>query len=130
MKKNSGDVDGMVYITANRKLLGQEACLKYKGPNVQPNETRYEAVRHCKHVDEVFPDFPFGCMTLDTLQTLKIDFIAHDELPCLFPGTTDAYKHVKAAGRFVTTSRTLGISTTDIVARIVKKYEEHPLLFK
>lgn len=42
----------------------------------------------------------------------------HDD----FSGTSsgDVYKHIKEAGMFCATQRTEGISTSDVIARIVK----------
>lgn len=53
----------------------------------------------------------------------QIDFVAHDDLPYNTSDTDDVYKHIKEMGRFVPTQRTKGISTTDMIARIVKDYD-------
>ena len=53
----------------------------------------------------------------------QIDFVAHDDLPYKSAGADDIYKEVKAMGKFVATQRTEGISTSDLIARVVKDYD-------
>ena len=53
----------------------------------------------------------------------QIDFLAHDDLPYKSAGADDIYKEVKAMGKFVATQRTEGISTSDLIARVVKDYD-------
>ena len=57
------------------------------------------------------------------MQTLydehDIDYIVHGDDPCLLPDGTDAYDAPKRAGKFKTIERTEGVSTTDIVDRIL-----------
>ena len=54
---------------------------------------------------------------------VQIDFVAHDDAPYGGAGTEDIYKDIKAAGKFVATKRTEGISTSDIIARLVRDYD-------
>ena len=52
-----------------------------------------------------------------------IDYVAHDSIPYVSGDTKDVYAFVKSTGRFVTTKRTQGISTTDLITRIIKDYD-------
>lgn len=87
---------------------------------------RYESLRHCKWVDEVIPDAPW-VIDQEFLDKHKIDFVAHDSLPYAdYSGAgNDVYEFVKAAGKFKETKRTEGISTSDIIMRIVKDYNQY-----
>ncbi len=53
----------------------------------------------------------------------QIDFVAHDDLPYNTGGAEDIYKHIKEMGRFVAIQRTPGVSTSDLIARVVKDYD-------
>ena len=57
-----------------------------------------------------------------TIIYIQIDFVAHDDLPYGCGDADDVYKLVKEAGRFVAIQRTPGVSTSDIIARIVRDY--------
>jgi choline-phosphate cytidylyltransferase len=62
-------------------------------------------------------------LTLDFLDKHNIDYVAHDDAPYGSAGQGDIYKEIKDAGRFKATQRTEGISTSDIILRIIKEYE-------
>ncbi|KAK4795544.1 hypothetical protein SAY86_027870 [Trapa natans] len=101
---------------------------KYKGKTVMTEDERYESLRHCKWVDEVIPDAPW-VINQEFLDKHEIDFVAHDALPYADASGAgnDVYEFVKAMGRFKETKRTEGISTSDILMRIVKDYNQYVL---
>lgn len=101
---------------------------KYKGKTVMTEDERYESLRHCKWVDEVIPDAPW-VINQEFLDKNNIDFVAHDSLPYADTSgaANDVYEFVKAVGRFKETQRTEGISTSDIIMRIVKDYNQYVL---
>ncbi|XP_023226414.1 choline-phosphate cytidylyltransferase B-like [Centruroides sculpturatus] len=95
---------------------------RHKGKTVMTDEERYEAVCHCRYVDEVVKDAPW-VLDDEFLQKHKIDFVAHDDYPYTMDEQEDVYKDIKARGMFVATQRTEGISTSDLVSRIVRDYD-------
>lgn len=107
----------MFFAVCNDKLIK-----KYKGRTVLKENERYDAVRHCRYVNEVLRDAPW-ILTDDFLKKHKIDFVAHDDLPYPCGSVTDIYATVKERGMFLPTQRTEDVSTTDVVARIVRDYD-------
>ncbi|XP_028322427.1 choline-phosphate cytidylyltransferase B-like [Gouania willdenowi] len=102
-------------------VCSDELTHKFKGYTVMTEDERYDALRHCRYVDEVVRDAPWT-LTPEFLTLHKIDFVAHDDIPYTSAGSEDVYKHIKEAGMFVATQRTEGISTSDLITRIVKDY--------
>ncbi|CAK9183602.1 unnamed protein product [Ilex paraguariensis] len=90
------------------------------------DKERYESLRHCRWVDEVIPDAPW-VLTEEFLDKHQIDYVAHDSLPYADASGAgkDVYEFVKSIGKFKETKRTEGISTSDIIMRIVKDYNEY-----
>ncbi|XP_052783178.1 choline-phosphate cytidylyltransferase B-like [Mya arenaria] len=105
-------------------VCNDELTHRKKGRTVMNESERYEALRHCRYVDEVVTDAPWT-LTDEYLERHKIDFVAHDDIPYLTGADSagDVYSVIKARGMFLPTQRTEGISTTDVIARILKDYE-------
>ncbi|KAI9366258.1 cytidylyltransferase-domain-containing protein, partial [Pilaira anomala] len=97
---------------------------KRKGKTVMSDVERYEAVRHCKWVDEVVQDAPWF-VDQEFLDSHDIDYVAHDAEPYQSNETGDVYAFVKEQGRFFPTERTDGISTSDLITRIVRDYDAY-----
>lgn len=54
---------------------------------------------------------------------MRIDFVCHDDIPYQTADVDDAYAVCKKLGKFKATKRTEGISTTDVVAKILRNKE-------
>jgi choline-phosphate cytidylyltransferase len=65
----------------------------------------------------------FHAFIIEFLTKYKIDFVCHDDIPYVTAGVEDAYALCKKLGKFKATERTKGVSTTDIVGKILKNKE-------
>jgi choline-phosphate cytidylyltransferase len=93
-----------------------------KGKIVMNEFERVEILKHCKWVDEVICPCPW-VITIDFLRENNIHYVAHDDEPYGSVGQKDIYYDVKRLGMFRATQRTDGISTSDIILRIIKDYD-------
>eukprot|EP00931_Biecheleriopsis_adriatica_P078074 TRINITY_DN51551_c0_g1_i1.p1 TRINITY_DN51551_c0_g1~~TRINITY_DN51551_c0_g1_i1.p1 ORF type:complete len:469 (-),score=92.89 TRINITY_DN51551_c0_g1_i1:137-1465(-) len=88
---------------------------------------RQAAVAACRFVDEIIPAAPY-VMTEEYINYLVedqgIDYIVHGDDPCIVNGR-DVYESARKAGRFRSIPRTEGISTTDIVGRLLLETQDH-----
>ena len=104
-------------------LVPDAEVLRCKGPPVLREAERRAVIASVKWVDEIIENVPYD-LTPEFCETLYskhgIDFIVHGDDPCLLPDGTDAYDAPKRAGRFRMIKRTEGISTTDIVNRVLR----------
>ncbi|KAJ3075583.1 Ethanolamine-phosphate cytidylyltransferase [Rhizoclosmatium hyalinum] len=84
------------------------------------NETeRYAAVAACKWVDEVAEDAPYET-SLETMDRYNCEFCVHgDDITTMADGS-DCYSFAKKAGRYKEFKRTQGVSTTELVGRMLK----------
>lgn len=100
--------------------------LRHKGPPVMNEKERLATVRACKWVDEVVFDTPYD-PSLELLIKLDCDFCVHgDDISTTADGK-DAYADVKEAGRMKIVKRTEGVSTTDLVGRLLLMTKNHHL---
>ncbi|EGU82156.1 choline-phosphate cytidylyltransferase [Fusarium oxysporum f. sp. raphani 54005] len=105
-------------------VTGDHETHKRKGLTVMSAAERAETLRHCKWVDEVIEDCPW-IVTPEFLDENKLDYVAHDDLPYGADEGDDIYQPIKAAGKFLVTQRTEGVSTTGLITRIVRDYEKY-----
>mmetsp|Transcript_9417 Transcript_9417/g.15374 ORF Transcript_9417/g.15374 Transcript_9417/m.15374 type:complete len:495 (+) Transcript_9417:110-1594(+) len=94
---------------------------------VMNDEERCAAVAGCKWVDEIVKGAPY-VMTPDYLNMVikkyKIDLVVHGDDPCIVDGK-DVYGDAKKRGIYRTIPRTEGVSTTDIVGRMLYTSRDH-----
>ena len=77
-KKSLGDPKKVVLLCG---VCNDEDVMKYKGKVVMNHQLRVETMRHCKWADEVLEDAPW-VISREYMEKYKIDFVAHDALPC------------------------------------------------
>lgn len=108
-------------------IVSDEEIITNKGPPVLSMEERLALVSGLKWVDEVIANAPYA-ITEDFMNRLfnehKIDYIIHGDDPCLLPDGSDAYALAKKVGRYKQIKRTEGVSSTDIVGRILASMED------
>ncbi|KAL3285288.1 hypothetical protein HHI36_019398 [Cryptolaemus montrouzieri] len=101
-----------------------EEISKHKGPPVFNEEERYKMVRAIKWVDEVVEAAPY-VTTLETMDTYECDFCVHGDDITMTADGVDTYHQVKAAKRYKEVQRTAGVSTTDLVGRMLLLTRNH-----
>ena len=104
---------------------------RYKGQTVQTMFERVETLRHIRWVDEIIAPCPW-VITPEFIENHKINYVVHDDIPYGMGAkgsevgpAQDVYYWVKKAGKFRATQRTPGVSTTDLVVRILRNYEDY-----
>lgn len=123
----------------SRRTRGLQLCVKKKGTCVWGEGVycgrergttdrdviyRYAAVAACKWVDEVVPNAPYNT-TVEILREHNIDFCVHgDDITTMADGT-DCYQAVKEAGLYRECKRTQGVSTTELVGRMLLMTRDH-----
>lgn len=101
-----------------------EEIKNHKGPPVFTEQERYKMVRAIKWVDEVVEGAPY-ITTLETLDKYKCNFCVHGDDITLDASGEDTYRYVKESGRYKECKRTAGISTTDLVGRMLLMTKQH-----
>lgn len=106
-----------------------ESITQCKGPPLMNDDERLTMVEACKFVDMVVPNCPY-IMTSEYLdyifETYNVDYVVHGDDPCIVDGK-DVYASAKRRGRYRSIPRTEGVSTTDIVGRMLLMTKEHHL---
>lgn len=93
-----------------------------KGETIMSENERYENVRHSKYADEVLKNAPW-IIDENFILKHKIDYVCHDDLPYIDKDGNDIYKFLRDRGMFIATQRTEGVSTSDLVCRVICNYD-------
>ncbi|KHG07400.1 Ethanolamine-phosphate cytidylyltransferase [Gossypium arboreum] len=109
-------------------VVSDEEIIANKGPPILSMEERLALVSGLKWVDQVIANAPYA-ITEEFMNSLfnehKIDYVIHGDDPCLLPDGSDAYALAKIAGRYKQIKRTEGVSSTDIVGRILSSVNDN-----
>jgi ethanolamine-phosphate cytidylyltransferase len=85
---------------------------------VMKQEERYSLLDHVRWIDEILPDVPYS-PSLETLKQARAEICIHgDDIPVNSDGV-GAYDIMKDAGCLRIVKRTEGVSTTDLVGRLL-----------
>ncbi|CAI2307672.1 unnamed protein product [Caenorhabditis sp. 36 PRJEB53466] len=96
----------------------------HKGPPVFNEQERYRMVAGIKWVDEVVENAPY-VTTVATLDKYGCDFCIHGDDITLTADGKDTYQEVKDKKRYRECKRTCGVSTTDLVGRMLLLTKNH-----
>lgn len=96
-------------------------------PPVMNDDERIASVVGCKFVDEVEPHCPY-IMNEEYLKRMikkhRIDYVVHGDDPCIVDGK-DVYETAQKLGKYRTIPRTEGVSTSDILGRMLLLNKTH-----
>lgn len=131
-------------------ICNDDLTHKNKGKTVYTYEERLECLQHSPYINEIVENAPW---IIDEIFIKKhnIDFVVHDELPYemkmkkkneenkeeyinklentstesgIVYSENDVYSYVKKNKKFIPSMRTKGISTSGIITRIIKNYDD------
>lgn len=91
---------------------------KNKGLPILSDEERYEVVKSCRWVDKVVGNVPY-VPSMKLIEEFGCDAAVHGDDLVTDGDGTEVYKEIKAQGKFKEFKRTEGISTTEIVGRMM-----------
>jgi ethanolamine-phosphate cytidylyltransferase len=105
-------------------LHSDEEILDNKGPTVMTLDERTAACEACRWTTKAIPYAPY-VTALPWISHYGCWYVAHGDDITSDAGGEDCYRFVKAAGRFLVFKRTPGISTTDLVGRMLLCTKTH-----
>jgi ethanolamine-phosphate cytidylyltransferase len=98
-------------------VLADETAAAYKRTPIMTLEERVAVIEACRYVDEVITDAPFQ---IDDAFLLEHDIATVVHGDDLSPAGAEAvYGAARAAGKLEYVPRTRGISTTDLIQRVL-----------
>ncbi|KAH0340617.1 phosphoethanolamine, partial [Aureobasidium melanogenum] len=101
-----------------------EAILENKGPTVMTLDERCAAVDACRWATKSIPHAPY-VTSLPWISHYGAKYVVHGDDITSDANGYDCYRFVKEAGRFKVVKRTPGISTTDLVGRMLLCTKSH-----
>ena len=102
-------------------IHADETVAEYKRQPIMTMAERIAVIESCRYVDEVVPNAPLN-FTVEYLDSLNIDYLCHgddfsqDEIE-------KWYGEIKKQGRLKLVPYTKNISTTNILERIVQRFQ-------
>ena len=105
-------------------IHSDESILEHKGPTVMNLQERMAAADACRWVTRSIPHAPYVTM-LPWISHYGCQYVVHGDDITSDSSGEDCYRFVKEAGRFKVVKRTPGISTTDLVGRMLLCTRNH-----
>jgi cytidyltransferase-like protein len=100
-------------------VLSDDVVAGYKRRPIMTLEERVAVIRACRYVDEVVPDAP-DVVTMEFVRKHAVDVVVHgDDLT--EEAITAVYAEVAAAGMLRLIPHTTGISTTELIRRVLDR---------
>jgi ethanolamine-phosphate cytidylyltransferase len=104
-----------------------ESIAECKGPPVLNMKERMAMVHGVKWVDQVVTEVPYVLTDKylrEIIEKYQIDYVVHGDDPCIVDGK-DVYEGAKRINKYRSIPRTDGVSTTDIVGRMLLLTRNH-----
>ncbi|KZF25657.1 hypothetical protein L228DRAFT_244544 [Xylona heveae TC161] len=105
-------------------IHSDEEIMENKGPTVMTLKERIAAVDACRWSTRSIPCAPY-VTSLPWISHYGCKYVVHGDDITSDSSGEDCYRYVKAAGRFLVVKRTPGISTTDLVGRMLLCTKTH-----
>ena len=106
-------------------VLADDDIETFKRAPILTLKERIAVIEACRYVDEIIPEPPL-CASKEWLQQHQISVVVHgDDFDPEGPLAKAQYGPAMEMGIFVTVPYTNGISTTDIIERILERGGEH-----
>ncbi|KAF4553317.1 Cytidylyltransferase-like protein 3 [Elsinoe fawcettii] len=105
-------------------IHSDEAIMENKGPTVMNLDERVAAVDACRWSTKAIPHAPYVTQ-LSWISHYGCRYVVHGDDITSDSSGEDCYRFVKQAGRFKIVKRTPGISTTDLVGRMLLCTRSH-----
>ena len=100
-------------------VIADEEIRRCKGPPVMNQDERAAMIEACRWVDEVVVGVEYY-VTPEILARVGCDYVAHGDDVAIRKDTgRDAYEDVRNAGKLKIVKRTEGISTTDLIGKMM-----------
>lgn len=118
---------GFAQVVLVAGIHSDAAIIGQKGDPLMCHSERFAVLRATKWVDEFVVQLPYVSMSARMADALSVNYICHgDDLPVV-RGADGMYTDAIDAGRFQILKRTEGISTTQIMQRLLRRERGKPL---
>lgn len=118
--RQSKKLTDILYVGVN----SDEEVFAVKGPTLLNEKERFELVKACKWADKIIPNTPYSS-SIKFLDEIGAHYCAHGDDMAIGADGVDAYSEIKKAGRMKIFKRTEGISTTNLLGRIMMCSEQN-----